>query len=126
MTSTIGIRGFAHGCHPLGRRKRRRDVKNPLSIGRSRMRGETRRRDWSTEAQTGRDRRTRREQTIAAAITLDLASSEGAATDKDRIKEEAAGKIFSDKQLKTTGNADNAMGKLQNAVDGLKHSLLGE
>ena len=49
---------------------------------------------------SGGGRRTRREQSVAAAITLEPASSEGPTTDRDRIKEKAAGKIFSDAQLK--------------------------
>jgi hypothetical protein len=72
-----------------------------------------------------RGRRARREQTIAAAITLDQASSEDPVTNRDRIKEEAA-KVFSDNQLETEGNAGKAIGKLQNAVGGLKRSVPGE
>jgi uncharacterized protein YjbJ (UPF0337 family) len=77
-----------------------------------------------------------REQTIAAAITSDLANSEDAVMDKDRIKgsaeqakgsvKEAAGKVFGDKKLEADGNADKTVGKVQNAVGGLKDAVRGK
>jgi uncharacterized protein YjbJ (UPF0337 family) len=40
---------------------------------------------------------------------------------KGAVKE-AAGKVFGDKKLETEGKADEAAGKMQNAVGGLKCS----
>jgi len=86
--------------------------------------------------QEGRNGRIGREQTIAAAITSDLANSEDAAMDKDRIKgsaeqakgsvKEAAGKVLGDKKLEAEGNADKTVGKVQNAVGGLKDAARGK
>ena len=56
--------------------------------------------------------------------------------DKDRIKgsaeqakgvvKEAAGKLLGDKKLETEGKTDQAVGKVQNAVGGLKDTLRGK
>jgi uncharacterized protein YjbJ (UPF0337 family) len=56
--------------------------------------------------------------------------------DKDRIKgsavqakgavKEAAGKILGDKKLETEGRTEKAVGKVQNAVGGLKDTLRGK
>jgi uncharacterized protein YjbJ (UPF0337 family) len=56
--------------------------------------------------------------------------------DKDRIKgsaeqakgavKEAAGKILGDKKLETEGQAEKAVGKVQNAIGGLKDTLRGK
>jgi len=54
--------------------------------------------------------------------------------DKDRIKgsaengavKEAAGKVFGNKKLETDGKTDEAAGKVQNAVGGLKDALCGK
>jgi len=56
--------------------------------------------------------------------------------DKDRIKgsaeqakgavKEAAGNILGDKRLETEGQAEKAVGKVQNAIGGLKDTLRGK
>ena len=56
--------------------------------------------------------------------------------DKDRIKgsaeqargavKEVAGKVLGDKKLETEGNTDEAAGKIQNAVGGLKDAVRGK
>ena len=56
--------------------------------------------------------------------------------DKDRIKgsaeqakgavKEVAGKILGDKKLETEGQAEKAVGKVQNAIGGLKDTLRGK
>ncbi len=56
--------------------------------------------------------------------------------DKDRIKgsaeqakgsvKEAAGKVLGDKKLEAEGNADKTVGKVQNAVGGLKDAARGK
>jgi uncharacterized protein YjbJ (UPF0337 family) len=56
--------------------------------------------------------------------------------DKDRIKgsaeqakgavKEAAGKILGDKKLETEGQTEKAVGKVQNAIGGLKDTLRGK
>ena len=56
--------------------------------------------------------------------------------DKDRIKgsaeqdkgavKEAAGKVLGDKKLETEGKTEKAVGKVQNAVGGLKDTLRGK
>ena len=53
--------------------------------------------------------------------------------DKDRIKgtvqqakgavKEAAGKVFGDQKLETEGKTDKAVGKVQNAIGGLKDAV---
>jgi uncharacterized protein YjbJ (UPF0337 family) len=55
---------------------------------------------------------------------------------KDRIKgsaeqakgavKEAAGKILGDKKLETEGQTEKAVGKVQNAIGGLKDTLRGK
>jgi uncharacterized protein YjbJ (UPF0337 family) len=56
--------------------------------------------------------------------------------DKDRIKgsaeqakgavKAAAGKILGDKKLETEGQTEKAVGKVQNAIGGLKDTLRGK
>jgi uncharacterized protein YjbJ (UPF0337 family) len=56
--------------------------------------------------------------------------------DKDRIKgsaeqikgrvKEAAGKTLGDKKLEKKGNTEQAAGKVQNAIGGLKDALRGK
>ena len=56
--------------------------------------------------------------------------------DKDRIKgsaeqakgavKEAAGKLLGDKKLENEGKTDKAVGKMQNAIGGLKDTLRGK
>jgi uncharacterized protein YjbJ (UPF0337 family) len=58
------------------------------------------------------------------------------AIDKDRVEgsieqmkgrvKEAAGKVTGDEKLKNEGRADQAKGKLQNLVGGLKDALRGK
>jgi uncharacterized protein YjbJ (UPF0337 family) len=58
------------------------------------------------------------------------------AIDKDRVEgsieqmkgrvKEAAGKVTGDEKLKNEGRADQAKGKLQNMVGGLKDALRGK
>jgi uncharacterized protein YjbJ (UPF0337 family) len=55
--------------------------------------------------------------------------------DKDRIKgsaaqakgavKEVAGKVLGDKKLETEGKTEKAVGKVQNAIGGLKDTLRG-
>ena len=69
-------------------------------------------------------------------IKDDLANSEDATVDKDRIKgsaeqikgtvKEAVGKVLGDKKMETEGTADKAAGKVQNAVGGLKDAVRGK
>jgi uncharacterized protein YjbJ (UPF0337 family) len=56
--------------------------------------------------------------------------------DKDRVKgsatnlggkiKEGAGKLIGDEKLKQEGKADQAKGKVQNAIGGIKDTLKGE
>ena len=56
--------------------------------------------------------------------------------DKDRIEgsaeqikgavKEAAGKVLGDKKLETEGQTEKAVGKVQNAIGGLKDTLRGK
>jgi len=56
--------------------------------------------------------------------------------DKDRIKgsaeqakgavKEAAGKVLGDKKLESEGKTEKVLGKVQNAVGGLKDTLRGK
>ena len=39
---------------------------------------------------------------------------------------EAAGKVFGDKKLETEGKTEKVVGKVQNAVGGLKDTLRGK
>ena len=77
-----------------------------------------------------------REQTIDAAVILELNHREDTAMDKDRIKgsaeqvkgavKETTGKVLGDKNLKTEGKIDQASGKVQNAFGGLKDAVRGK
>jgi uncharacterized protein YjbJ (UPF0337 family) len=51
---------------------------------------------------------------------------EGAAKNMGGNIKEAAGKLTGDEKLKTEGRADQAEGKIQNAVGGIKDTLRGD
>jgi uncharacterized protein YjbJ (UPF0337 family) len=77
------------------------------------------------------------ERYIDQTVVLDAeqTNNEDEAMDKDRIKgstkqakgavKETAGKILCDKKLETEGKADQAAGKVQNAIGGLKDAMRG-
>lgn len=59
-------------------------------------------------------------------MAIDKDRVEGSAEQlKGRVKE-AAGKVTGDEKLKNDGRADQAKGKLQNMVGGLKDALRGK
>jgi uncharacterized protein YjbJ (UPF0337 family) len=68
-------------------------------------------------------------------LPKDPTNSEDTAMDKDRIEgaaqqakgavKEAAGKLLGDKKLETEGKTDKAVGKVQNAIGGLKDTVRG-
>lgn len=51
---------------------------------------------------------------------------EGAARNLGGKAKEAAGKLTGDEKLKAEGRADQAAGKIQNAVGGIKDTLRGD
>lgn len=51
---------------------------------------------------------------------------EGSAKKMKGDFKEAAGKILGDKKLETEGKADQASGKIQNAVGGIKDAIRGK
>jgi uncharacterized protein YjbJ (UPF0337 family) len=75
------------------------------------------------------------EQYLDEAVTSDIKqiNNEDTAMDKDRIKgsaeqakgavKETAGKLLGDKKLETDGKTDKAVGKVQNAIGGLKDAV---
>jgi|HubBroStandDraft_2_1064218.scaffolds.fasta_scaffold980759_1 uncharacterized protein YjbJ (UPF0337 family) len=78
------------------------------------------------------------EQYIGEAVDLhsQQINTEDTAMDKDRIigsaeqakgaVKEAAGKALGDKKLETEGKTDQAAGKVQNAIGGLKDAVRGK
>jgi uncharacterized protein YjbJ (UPF0337 family) len=57
---------------------------------------------------------------------MDKDRVEGAAKNMGGKAKEAAGKVTGDEKLKTEGRADQAKGKVQNAVGGAKDALKGK
>jgi uncharacterized protein YjbJ (UPF0337 family) len=57
---------------------------------------------------------------------MDKDRMKGSAEQAKEVVKEAVGKAFGDKKLETEGKTDKAVGRVQNAVGGLKDAVRGK